>query len=490
MNAPNVPASYGAVERFQQPVPKEYNKAAFKLAWDWVAAIIHPHWKNAKIKTFDEILDMADIEFKGKSAGMPWNLAGIPFKEELYHDEECRKWIEEHWVAKLTKCASMAHVTVKKEILPQKKLLQNRLRNVIAVDGGHNMWMQMACYDAHHRLQRFPIDSMTALGWSPYRSGMQKLAEYLGKHPNGWEIDGGAWESHMFEECLWEIAKLKFEALCPEDQTDENRIRINNLYRMIARLPLVMPDGHAFLKGAKGSGGNLTGQVGTAHDNTLLMLFAVCYSWIMLVGPDYEEFRANTSIITFGDDLTFTVSDELALTFNGPAMAQLVWDDLGFVFESPDWNARPFYELGFLSMHFILDEKNRRWVHRIDRDKLYSNVLQGGTDRTPQEQLQRLCGMRNVAWGHLQMRRELQELIDEYIFTFDPALKGDFMWEQAKKSYVNDRFLARLYFGFESGGEDLDIDELEAIAKLTPEQKRALSEFQEDEWEKAFKNWQ
>jgi len=55
---------------------------------------------------------------------------------------------------------------------------------------------------------------------------------------------------------------------------------------------------------------------------------------------------------------------------------------------------------------------------------------------------------------------------------------------------VNDRFLARLYFGFESGGEDLDIDELEAIAKLTPEQKRALSEFQEDEWEKAFKNWQ
>jgi len=450
MNAPNVPAAYAAVERFQQPVPTSYNKVAFKFAWDWVSMIVHPYWKNAKIQTFDQIFAKNDIEFKGKSSGMPWNLAGIPFKDEFYQDEECRKWTEDHWIARLTKCTSMAHVTVKKEILPQKKLLQNRLRNVIAVDAGHNMWMQMACYDAHHRLQKFPIESMTALGWSPYRSGMQRLAEYLGRHPNGWEIDGGAWESHMFDECLQEIAKLKWEALCEEDRTDDNKIRINNIYRMISRLPLIMPDGHAFLKGAFDSGGNLTGQVGTAHDNTLLMLFAVCYSWILLVGHDFEEFKANTSIITFGDDLTYTVSDQLTDRFNGPAMAQLVWDDLGFVFESPDWNARPFFELGFLSMHFHFDERRRKWVHKINRDKLYSNVLQGGTDRTPEEQLQRLCGMRNVSWGDTQMRKELQQVIDEYQHLYDPVLKGSAAWEQAKKSYVGDRMLERLYFGFES----------------------------------------
>jgi hypothetical protein len=450
MNAPNVQASYSAVHRFQQPVPPAYNRNIFRLAWDWVSHLIHPTWKNSRVQTREQIFEKSDIEFKQKSAGLPWSMAGIPFKQELYDDPEFLLWDQQMWDEKFQRCPCLAHVTVKKEILPQKKVHTNRLRNVMAVDGSHALWMQRLCYDAHHKMQKHPIENLTALGWSPYRMGMQHLAEHLGKHPNGWEIDGGAWESHMFEACLEEIAKLKFEALVREEQTHANWVRIRNIYHMISRLPIVLPDGFAFLKGWKESGGNLTGQVGTAHDNTLLMLFAVCYAWIALVDADFHHMLHETSIITFGDDLTFTVSDDVVEQFNGEAIAKLLWDDLGFVLESPCWTARPFHELGFLSMHFVFSHEHRKWVHKIDRDKLYSNILQGGKERTPEEQLQRLCGMRNVAWGEEQMRAELQAVIEDYIIIYDDTLKGDPLWEQAKKSYLPDRLIDKLYFGFES----------------------------------------
>lgn len=450
MNAPNVSAAYDAVERFQQPVPHNYNRIAFEYAWDMVSNIVQPTWKNSKVCTSQEIFNKTDLQFKGKSSGTPWTLAGIPDKDIFYHDEECIKWCDDQWNDKLRACPCLAQVTVKKEILPRKKLQQNRLRNVIAVDASHNLFMQRLCYDSHHKMQKHPIENLTALGWTPYRMGMQHLAQHLGKHPNGWEIDGGAWESHMFEACLEEIAKLKFQALTLEERTYDNWLRIKNCYAMIAKIPIVMPDGNTYLKGAHGSGGNLTGQVGTAHDNTLLMLFAVAYAYIMLVDTDYERFRRLVSVITFGDDLTFTVSDEIVDRFNGPSIAKLVWEDLGFVFESPNWEPQPFYKLGFLSMHFNFNEEKRIWTHVVNRDKLFSNLLQGGTERSPQEQLQRLCGMRNVAYGDERMRNELQQVIDEWLHVFDDTLKGDSDWELAKKSYVPDRMLERVYYGFES----------------------------------------
>jgi len=450
MNSPNVSAAYDAVERFQQPVPHNYNRLAFQLAWDWVSSIIHSTWKNSSILTTQEVIEKPNIQWKDKASGTPWSMAGIPDKETFNNDEECISWFEQQWTEKFWKCPCLSQVTVKKEILPGKKLKQNRLRNVMAVDASHNLGMQRCCYDCHHKMQKHPIDNLTALGWTPYRMGMQHLAQHLGKHPNGWEIDGGAWESHMFEACLEEIAKLKFQALKLEERTHDNWMRIRNLYRMISTIPIVMPDGNVYLKGASGSGGNLTGQVGTAHDNTLLMLFALSYSFILLAGPDYHQFRKETSIITFGDDGTFTVSDAIVGKFNGPAIAKLVWDDLGFVFESPNWEAQPFYKLGFLSMHFNFDQKRWVWTHVVNRDKLYSNLLQGGNVRDAADQLHRLCGMRNVAFGDEQMRNELQQIIDEWIHIFDDQLKGDAVWEQAKKSYVPDRLLDRVYFGFES----------------------------------------
>lgn len=458
MNAPNVSAAYAAVERFQQIAPQNYNKPAFALAWDWVSMIVHPTWKNAAIQTYQQVLEKTDIEFKKKSAGIPWNLVGLPFKEETYKDEDFINFYQQQWNRNFWQKPCLAHVTVKKEILPRKKIVQNRLRNVVAVDALHNMLMQMTCYDSHHRMQKHNLINMIALGWSPYAGGMQRLAEHLGKHPNGWEIDGGGWESHMFEAVLENIAKLKFESLCDKDRTYDNWLKIKHAYEMIAKIPIVMPDGKAFLKGAYGTGGNLTGQVGTAHDNSLMMLFSVCYCWIMMVNHDIEAFKEHCSIATFGDDLTFTVSDAVVPFFNGPRIAELVWRDFGFIFESPCWDARPFYELGFLSMHFNFNHETQKWVHTINRDKLFSNILQGGTERTPDEQLQRLCGMRNVAWGDIAMRKELQTLIDAYIETQDPTLAGDPLWENAKKSYVSDRLLKKLYFGYESGEGSPHID--------------------------------
>lgn len=450
MNSPNVSAAYDAVERFIKKKPANYDRKSFELAWDWVETILHPYWRNSSVVSFDTIRKSPLIETREKSAGLPWNLSGIPFKEEMYEEKWCRDWIEERWEGCLNDMLTLAQVTVKKEILPIKKLAINRLRNVIAVDGAHNMWNQRLTFVMHHVMQNYPIATLTALGWSPYNGGMQDLADWLSLHPHGYEFDGSTWEAHLWEDCLLKIAELKWRALKPSDRTPENRLRFNNVYKMISRCPIVLPDGNVFMKGDDGDGGNLTGQVGTAHDNSLMMLFTIAYAYIRLVNIDYHQFRSLLSIITLGDDCTMTISDKIHEKFNGKSIAKLVYDELSVVLESPSWEPRPFHQLGFLSMHFYWDVEHRQWVHTVDRDKLYSSLLQGGTERTPPEQLQRLCGMRNVAWGNLQMRREIDMLIAEYIDLYDKSFKSHPDWVQANKSYVNDRLLERLYFGFHS----------------------------------------
>jgi hypothetical protein len=340
----------------------------------------------------------------------------------------------------------------KKEILPKKKLDQNKLRNVMAVDAGHNMWAQRLTYKQNKRINSNPIRSWSALGWTPYSRGMDQLAHHLGESGfnSGWEFDISSCDAKLFENLLLGIAHMRWRALRPQDQTQPNLTRMLNLYRMISRTPLALPDGAVFLKGLNGFGGNLTGQVGTAHDNTIFGLFLLAYSFIVLVGPDIELFKKCIRAITLGDDITFTVHDDIVEEFNGPAIAELCFKNLGVVFESPCWAARPFYELGFLSMHFKWDAEHNCYFHTVDRDKLFSSLLQGGTTRTPAEQLQRICGMRNVAWGDIQMRQDLENIYWLYLERYEIMLKGVDTWETAKKSYVSLGMLARLYAGFES----------------------------------------
>jgi hypothetical protein len=152
------------------------------------------------------------------------------------------------------------------------------------------MWMQMMCHDMHKKLLDDPLNSWTGLGWSPFKGGMHQLAVKFGVHPNGWDLDGGSWEARLSEDTLMRIAKMKFRFLHPKLQTPENLTRLKNLYRMISTGPIVMPDGYVFEKGTNGWGGNLTGQVGTAHDNTIFMLAVFAYSFIRLIGRDFDLF--------------------------------------------------------------------------------------------------------------------------------------------------------------------------------------------------------
>jgi len=464
MNSPNVLAAYGACERFVKSFP-DYDVKCFDLAWLWVESLWHLYWGNSTILTIEEVLKQPEIEVKKKSAGTPWTMCGYPDKHSLYDDAMSREWIEKEWDDLLNRRASIAQVTVKKEILPIAKLALNRLRNVMAVDGAHNMWMQRFCFVMHHKIQVANIVARTALGWSPYRRGMHELALYLGKFSKGWEFDGSAWESKMFHDCLMRMADMKFRALRLEERTVQNHIRIRNLYQMISVCPLVMPDGIAFLKGSTGSGGNLTGQVGTAHDNTLFMLFSFAFCFIKIIGDDFQRFQAETRPICLGDDCTFTVSDKINEEAGGNyglRMAEVAYEELGIVFESPCWEAREFQHLGFLSMHFSYDKESRMWLHVINKDKLYSNLLQGGTTREPIEQVQRIANMRNVAWGDPRLRQEFENIYFRYTKYWDRYYAGLEAWETAKKSFVPDSWLERLYTGYEAL-EDEEFDWSERV---------------------------
>jgi len=226
---------------------------------------------------------------------------------------------------------------------------------------------------------------------------------------------------------------------------------------MISRVPLVMPDGNVYLKGAHGEGGNLTGQMGTAHDNTLMMLFVFCYCYAEITGENFQSLQENCAPICLGDDCTFTVSNRVNSMAKvkygvnyGQAMARVAFYELGIIFESPNWEEQAFHKLGFLSMHFKWDVEHQLWFHVVDTDKLWSSLLQGGTTRSPDEQVQRIANMRNVCWGDLVVRKQFEELYERYVKHWDPFFQRSPDWEQAKKSFVPNSVLERLFCGFDS----------------------------------------
>jgi hypothetical protein len=155
--------------------------------------------------------------------------------------------------------------------------------------------------------------------------------------------------------------------------------------------------------------------------------------------------------VCFGDDCTFTISDLVNDDVGGnygASMSALVWSECGIVFECPDWKPRPFHQFSFLSMRFKFDDENRQWCQVVNRDKLYSSLLQGGNLRDPPEMMQRLNSIRNVSWGDQDVRRELAILIDAYATYWDEALFDVPAWQEAKKGYLTDGDLENLFFGY------------------------------------------
>jgi hypothetical protein len=87
----------------------------------------------------------------------------------------------------------------------------------------------------------------------------------------------------------------------------------------------------------------------------------------------------------------------------------------------------------------------------IDRDRIYSSILEGGTgETTPYTQLARLCTIRTMAWADEPMRLWLDELIEQWHLQY-PELRLSSAWALAMTNLLSDNAHRALRYGQQPG---------------------------------------
>jgi hypothetical protein len=200
------------------------------------------------------------------------------------------------------------------------------------------------------------------------------------------------------------------------------------------------------------------------------------YAWLVLVEEGWDSFEKHVRIIILGDDVTLTVHEDYIATYSGKAIAEVLYADFGVILETPDEEARPWYELGFLQMHFAESEFGM-WTHVLDPARVVSSLLQGGRRdklNDPVAYMERLGGIRNASWGDPQIRHMVVD-VKEAWESAHPEESKTTAWKLASKGWLSDSLLAKLYFGLEAELQfqaPLQYSQNEAEKELLPVLKR------------------
>jgi len=397
--------------------------------------------------------------------GSVWELLGFSTKERLYDDPRFLAYIEDVWNNFLPqgKFKPFCDVNPKTEVLVKGK----DGRTVYCVDAATIILMAMMFFEQNELWNSAPYRVMWSYaGKSPFGRGTLDRYSWIswnGQAEKTYEIDAKKMEAQIHTDDFRRIARMRYLALDPQMKTDENWRRVSCLYEGLASCPFVLPNGVVYLKGLCGAGGNPSGQFLTAADNTLKSLHFLACAYIracLLLRVEvhgahmWEVLRATV----LGDDIAVSPHpefDQLCRSKLGKNFAEVLgeatWDICGSILESPDWKGVLPMEHGFCAMHFHeMLEPRRHITFRLDWDRQFSAMLQGGQERTPSRQLQRIASYRTVTWGHEPTRYAVEQLWMDYIDwvrKHDPSQLLTTEWKEAEQAYNSDQRLELLYYG-------------------------------------------
>jgi hypothetical protein len=453
MCSPNLDAAYEATKRYSALLPHGIDYKSLDLAFDWLFQRLAADCGDSVVLSFDEVFATMDLS---KTPGWPWSTK-YSTKRELYDKEQ--EFLRAVWDDLLPngEYKSFATVVVKREMRAIEKIVANRLRTIMAIDGLHIACLKRLCHDMNVRIQTAGLRNFFALGWSPFYGGVDAMVHHItngGEFTKGFEFDISAQDSTLSEELFSRILLLR-ERLLSRKVSSIDKHRLRMLYYRMLHLPLVMPDGHVYLKGTNGGGGNVSGQSNTGHDSSIATIALFIYSWIRLVGTDPSEFWSNVRAAVMGDDGKYCTHPDYLDKFSLTRISQLIFDDFNIVLESPSFEPRHHTELNFLSMRIDYDPHRKRFVHILRPERILSSLLQGGKAGPtglvdPCDQLQRITGLRVVASNPKYMEKFFEDLYRFYVAEHQATFRGQARWENAKAGYFTDIELDKLYCGYEA----------------------------------------
>jgi len=240
---------------------------------------------EARVRSEDQLnMDLSN------SPGWPWKQR---FRTKAAAIEQAPEEVRKLWQYPSRDARIVWHGFRKKEILPIAKAAE-KARLVTGAPVDLAVLGARLYEDMNERMTSQHTMTHSAVGMSKFHGGWDRLAR---KFPGGvTEADAKQWDSGMTERLLRAVYTVRWFALRDEDQTPDNWERHNCYVDNLIQAPIHLSDGSMWAVW----GGNKSGSVNTAHDNTLGHILVCMYAWLR-TGLQEEAFWEHPFAL-YGDD--------------------------------------------------------------------------------------------------------------------------------------------------------------------------------------------
>jgi hypothetical protein len=348
----------------------------------------------------------------------------------------------------------------KYELRSLEKAALKKIRGFCVSPVDHCYFQSRYCIDFNENFYKLSLDfeSPFAVGMSKYYLGFSRVYKYISRHKNIFYSDCTGFDSRISPQMSYNLFcfKTRYMGLNKSDLCKFWNVQGSNVYS-----PFVLENGEVWYM----AGGNSSGQSNTIVDNTnhIALLFMMGYFYSAVRANKevtFNYFRNNVCFKCYGDDVVFSVSDEVLPWFNFD-----IWNEFmllhGFILKG---NSSPVDKYGaeFLS-HKIINYDGID-LPVPDETKILSSLVEGSTNNNSLFVLLRAMSLRLESWPSLKCRRYIEDFIDfclvqklEYLQgTYDLAPGQSITLQQVKDLYFSDYEILTLYTGYEGKNSHLD----------------------------------
>lgn len=348
---PTLTAVYKGIGKYDKPNDIE-SIEEYDCVLDWLDKEFGKGMEDASTTALEDAISGMDMT---KSPGFPWNKK-FSTKAEMEGTAE--------WTAMLKLVEDFTELqrprfiwasSLKEETRKISKLADHDIRQfsaapVEAVIEGRKLFLKQ-----NENFYSQNLETMSAVGMSTRNGGWNRLWKKLSKHAEGFALDEQEWDSSLRAKLLQLVRDLRLRWLSRAEPSnfDELREEVEKYYEEIIESVYALPRGELIQKFL----GNPSGSPNTVVDNTIVLAALLMITWMRRCSDSYVDFKENVSAFLYGDDNTFTVSEEYIDRFNGLSV-QEVFATFGVTVKGTldDLQPRAAADLDFLSFGFTFSE--------------------------------------------------------------------------------------------------------------------------------------
>lgn len=256
-----------------------------------------------------------------KSSGLPWNLLGAPLKSDFveYDEDGIRRWKDNNH-AKLLKNriyqrydlikrgvrpASFSNSKLKDECVKLSKIEEGKTRVTYVTPFESLLTDAIVFGPFKEAFSNLALEGKHTIGFNPCGSEWQLVYEKMVAHPNTFDGDFKNYDKHMtadIMETVFGIITDVIDAIAPDNLKD---IRQNQVEECIKTWLVDYQSCYSTNHGNK-SGTYLTTIV------NIIANWIYSYYCFMSIYPNasFLDFSDNVNLVSFGDDIIESVSDE------------------------------------------------------------------------------------------------------------------------------------------------------------------------------------